>query len=38
MSVCEFFKNGIFRYFGSIDDGYAFIIVFEASNPVVNNR
>ena len=38
MSVCEFFKNGIFRYFGSIDNGYAFIILFEASNSVVNNR
>ena len=38
MSVCEFLKNNIFWTFDSIYDGHSFIIVFEASNPVVNNR
>ena len=36
--VCEFAKNSIFLTFDSIDDGYAFIIVFEAVDSVVDNR
>ena len=38
MRVCEFANNFIFWTFYSIDDGREFIIVFEAGNPVVDNR
>ena len=34
--VCEFAKNMVFGTFNLIEDGYAFIIVFEAVNPVIN--
>ena len=37
-SVCMKAKNRIFRTFDSIDNGYALIIVFVASNIVVDNR
>ena len=37
LCICKFEKNRIFRTFYLVDDGYAFIIVFGAVDPVVNN-